>query len=78
MIVNAANAELTESKVVAEGGGQSFGVTSNGGAVVNLYNCSASGASFSLYIADGPSSTIIATNCQIDGPVSQGVQIINN
>jgi pectin methylesterase-like acyl-CoA thioesterase len=78
MIVNAANAELTESKVVAEGGVKSFGVTSNGGAAVDLYNCSAAGASFALYIADGPPSAIVATNCQIDGPVGQGVQIIDN
>ena len=33
MIVNAANAELTESKVTATGGAQSSGVLSNGGAV---------------------------------------------
>jgi pectin methylesterase-like acyl-CoA thioesterase len=77
MIVNGANAELTESKVVAEGGMQSYGVQSNGGAVVNLYNCSAAGATFALSIPDGQ-STLIATNCQIQGPVGQGVQIVNN
>jgi len=77
MIVNAANAELTESMVRAGGGGQSFGVQSNGGAVVNLYNCKAGGQTFALNIPDGV-STLIATNCQIDGPVGQGVQIINN
>jgi pectin methylesterase-like acyl-CoA thioesterase len=77
MIVNAATAELTESKVLAQGGGQSFGVQSNGGATVNLFNCAAAGATFALSIPDGQ-STLIATNCQIDGPVGQGVQIINN
>jgi hypothetical protein len=77
IIVNDATAELTESKVVAEGGGQSFGVQSNGGATVNLFNCAAAGATFALSIPDGQ-STLIATNCQIDGPVGQGVQIVNN
>jgi pectin methylesterase-like acyl-CoA thioesterase len=77
VIVNAAAAQLTESKVVAEGGGQSFGVQSNGGAVVNLDSCFAQGATFALNIPDGQ-STLIATNCQIDGPVGQGVQIIND
>jgi hypothetical protein len=77
MIVNAANAELTESKVFGEGGGQSFGAQSNGGAVVNLYNCTATGATFALSIPDG-SSTLIATNCQIDGPIGQGVQVVND
>ncbi|HEX6679947.1 MAG TPA: hypothetical protein VF063_04815 [Gaiellaceae bacterium] len=78
MIVNAANAQLTESKVTAKGvGGQSWGVQSNGGAVVNLYNCFAGGQTFALSIPDY-SSTLIATNCQVDGPVGQGVQIVNN
>lgn len=77
MIVNAANAELTESKVTASGGAQSDGVLSNGGAVVNLYNCAAGGQTWALSIPDYV-STLIATNCQIDGPVGQGVQIINN
>jgi hypothetical protein len=75
--VNDANAELTESKVVAEGGLQSNGVQSNGGATVNLYNCSVSGGTWALEIPDG-ASTLVATNCQIDGPIGQGVQIVNN
>jgi pectin methylesterase-like acyl-CoA thioesterase len=74
MLVNAANAQLTESKVVAQGGGQSFGVQSNGGAVVNLFNCFAQGATFALSIPDGQ-STLIATSCQIQGPVGQGVVV---
>ena len=77
MIVNAANAELTESTVRASGGSQSFGCQSNGGAVVNLYYCKAGGQTFALSIPDN-ASTLIATNCTIDGPVGQGVQIINN
>jgi pectin methylesterase-like acyl-CoA thioesterase len=74
MIVNDATAQLTESKVVAQGGGQSFGVQSNGGATVNLYNCFAQGATFALSIPDG-ASTLIATSCQIQGPVGQGVVV---
>jgi hypothetical protein len=77
MIVNAATAELTESKVSASGGNGSFGVQSNGGAVVNLYNCAAGGQTFALNIPDG-ASTLVATNCQISGPVGEGVQVINN
>jgi len=77
MIVNAANAELTESMVRAGGGSQSFGTQSNGGAVVNLYNCKAGGQTFALSIPDG-ASTLIATNCQIDGPIGQGVQVVND
>lgn len=77
MIVNAATAELTESKVSASGGDESFGVQSNGGAVVNLYNCAAGGQTFALNIPDG-ASTLIATNCQISGPVGQGVQVVDN
>jgi hypothetical protein len=77
MIVNAASAELTESKVSASGGDGSFGAQSNGGAVVNLYNCAVGGQTFALNIPDG-ASTLIATNSQISGPVGQGVQIVNN
>jgi hypothetical protein len=73
-----ANAELIETKVVAAPTGeQSFGVQSNGGAVVNLDNCYAEGGTFSLSIPDY-NSTLIATNCQTQGPVGQGVQIVNN
>ncbi|MDX6514000.1 MAG: Pectinesterase [Gaiellaceae bacterium] len=78
MIVNGpANAELIEVKVTATGGAQSFGVQSNGGAVVNLANCFVQGASFALTIPDD-ASTLIATNCQIDGPVGNGVQLVVN
>lgn len=66
-----------ESKLVATGGMQSFGVNSNGGATVTLDNCYAQGASFALNIPDY-TSTLIANNCTIDGPVQNGVQINNN
>jgi hypothetical protein len=72
-----ANVELIETKVVAQGGSQQFGVTSINAAVVNLRDCYAQGATWALYLPDGQ-STLIATDCQIQGPVSQGVQIINN
>jgi len=78
MIVNGqATAELTESKVMATGGLQSFGITTSQGAAVSLFNGAVQGASFALYMSDGTGS-IVATNCQIDGPVSPGVQIVNN
>ena len=32
---------------------------------------------FALSIPDG-ASTLIATNCQIDGPIGQGVQVVND
>lgn len=69
--------EVTDSKIVAAGGGQSFGVLSNGGASVNLFSSYISGGTFALDIPDY-NSTLIATNCQIEGPVSSGVQIIND
>jgi|SRR5438105_606741 len=77
IIVNGpANAELIETKIAATGGEQSFGVQSNGGAVVNLRDCSAQGSTFALEIPDG-ASTLIATDCQVGGPVGSGVQIVN-
>jgi hypothetical protein len=69
-----ANVELIETKVVAQGGSGSFGVTSINAAVVNLRDCYAQGANFALYLPDGQ-STLIATSCQIQGPVSPGVVV---
>ena len=78
MIVNGdATAELTESKVAATGGSQSFGITTSQGAAVSLFGSAVKGANFALYMSDGTGS-IVATNCQVDGPVSPGVQIVNN
>lgn len=77
IIVNGpANATLQECKVVGQGGMQSFGVQSNGGAVVTCDNCYAQGATMSLSIPDY-NSTLIANNCQTNGPVGSGVQINN-
>jgi hypothetical protein len=69
-----ANVELIETKAVAQGGNSSFGVTSINAAVVNLRDCYAQGANYALYLPDGQ-STLIATSCQIQGPVSPGVQV---
>jgi hypothetical protein len=69
--------EVTDSKLVAAGGGQSFGAISNGGASLNIFDSYISGITYALYIPDG-NSTIIATNCQIEGPVSPDVQIVND
>jgi pectin methylesterase-like acyl-CoA thioesterase len=78
LIVNGdATAELTESKVAATGSNQTFGITTSQGAGVTLYNSAVQGATWAIYMSDG-TGTVVATNCQIDGPVSPGVQIVNN
>ena len=78
IIVNGpANATLMECKVGAQGGSQSFGVQSNGGANVTCDNCYAQGATMALSIPDY-NSTLIANNCQINGPVGPGVQVNND
>ena len=71
-----AQVQCFESKLVATGGSQSFGVNSNGGASVTLDNCYVQGATFALNIPDYH-STLIANNCTIDGPVQNGVQVNN-
>jgi hypothetical protein len=69
-----ANVELIETKVVGQGGAQSFGVSSINQAVVNVNDCYVQGATFALRNADGH-STLIATGCQIQGPVGPGVTV---
>jgi hypothetical protein len=69
--------EVTDSKLIAQGGNSSFGAASNGGASLNIFDSYVQGSTFALDIPDY-SSTLIATNCQINGPVSNGVQIIND
>ena len=77
IIVNGpANATLLDCKVVAQGHSQSFGVQSNGGAIVTCDNCYAQGASMALSIPDYH-STLIANNCQTNGPVDPNVQVNN-
>jgi hypothetical protein len=70
------NVQGIETKFLANGGEQSFGVNSNGGSTVTLDDCVAQGATFALNIPDG-GSTLVANNCTIEGPVSNGVQINN-
>ncbi len=72
-----AQVQCMESKLVATGGSQSFGVNSNGGASVTLDDCYVQGATFALNIPDY-TSTLIANNCTVNGPVQNGVQINNN
>lgn len=72
-----ATVEAIESKIVAQSAGQSFGVTTAQGGNVTLDNCYAEGASFALYDSDG-TGPITANNCQLQGPVSNGVVINNN
>jgi hypothetical protein len=76
MVNGPADVQCIESKMIATGGGQSFGANSNGGATLTLDNCVAQGATFALNIPDYH-STLIANNCTIDGPVANGVQINN-
>lgn len=78
MVGNNGSVECVESKLVAQSGqGQSFGVTTAVGGNVTLDNCYAQGASFALYDSDG-TGPITANNCQINGPVSNGVVVNNN
>ncbi len=74
---NGAYVEVFESKIAATGGSQSFGGTSNGNANVNLFNCAVQGTTWALYIPDY-NSTLVATNCQLDGPVDSHVKIVND
>lgn len=76
MAYDSAYVEVTNSKLIAQGGGQSFGATVDGGASLNIFDSYAKGGTYALYIASV--GAITATNCQIDGPVSSGVQIIND
>jgi pectin methylesterase-like acyl-CoA thioesterase len=68
--------EVTDSKMVGAGGSQSFGGASDGGASLNIFDSYISGVTFALDIPGN--GTLIATNCQIEGPVSSGVQIVND
>ena len=69
--------QLIESKLAATGGRQPFGVITALGATVTLDDCYIEGAYFALYDSDG-GSLITANNCQINGPVSNGVIVNNN
>jgi hypothetical protein len=72
-----ATTQLIESKLVATGGRQPFGVLTAWGGIATLDDCYIEGAYFALYDSDGI-SPITANSCQINGPVSNGVTINNN
>lgn len=66
--------QVTESKLVAQGGMPGWGGASNGGSNLTLYNSFVKGAGFSLNIPDYH-STCVANQCQLDGPVQNGVVV---
>ncbi len=76
-IAATSTAELLDSKIVATGGTQSFGVITARSSSVTLDNCYIQGSSFALYDSDSL-SLITANNCQINGQVSNGVTVNNN
>ena len=75
-IAENSTAELLDSKIVATGGSQSFGVVTARSSSVTLDNCFIQGGNFALYDSDD-GSLITANNCQINGPVSNGVTVNN-
>lgn len=66
--------QVTESKLVAQGGSSGWGGASNGGSNLTLYNSFVQGAGFSLNIPDYH-STCVANQCQLVGPVQNGVVV---
>lgn len=68
---------ITDSKIIAKNAGVSWGAASNGGSTINLYACTVSGT-MSLELPDGAGSHITAKDCQLTGPYSPGVVIVNN
>jgi hypothetical protein len=68
--------EITDTKILSENAGTTWGAASNGNSTLNLYNCVVSGT-MSLVIPDYVSK-ITATDCTLDGPYSPGVVVINN
>lgn len=76
-IAQNSTAELLDTKIVATGGSQSFGVVTARGSSVTLDDCYIQGSSFALYDSDS-SSPITANNCQINGNISNGVTVNNN
>jgi hypothetical protein len=67
--------EITDTKIVAQNAGTTWGAASNGNSQLNLYNCLVSGT-MSLVIPDYVSK-ITATDCQLEGPYSPGVVVQN-
>jgi pectin methylesterase-like acyl-CoA thioesterase len=71
----ACNVECIESKFVATGGANPIGAYSNYNSNITFDNCYIEGAYFALDLSD---AAITANNCQINGPVQNGVVINNN
>jgi hypothetical protein len=75
-IAEQSTAEIFESKLVASGGRQPFGVITARNSSVNIDDSYVEGSYFALYDSDR-ASIITANKCQINGPVSDGV-VVNN
>ena len=75
-IAEQSTANIFESKLVATGGRQPFGVITGRSSQVNIDDSYIEGSYFALYDSDG-GSIITANQCQINGPVSNGV-VVNN
>lgn len=76
-IAENSTAELLDTKIVATGGSQSFGVITARSSSVTLDDCYIQGSSFALYDSDSI-SPITANNCQINGNISNSVTVNNN
>ncbi|HEX9985902.1 MAG TPA: pectinesterase family protein [Thermoanaerobaculia bacterium] len=68
--------DVTDTKIIAENAGTTWGAASNGGSFLTLYNCLVQGT-MSLAIPDY-NSKITARDCQLVGPYAPNVVIIND
>jgi hypothetical protein len=75
-IAEQSTADIFDSKLVATGGRQPFGVITARNSRVNIDDGYVEGSYFALYDSDR-GSIITANKCQINGPVSDGV-VVNN
>jgi hypothetical protein len=66
--------QVTEGKLIAQGGSPGWGGASNGGSNLTVDNSYVQGAGFSLNIPDY-NSTCVANQCQLVGPVQSGVVV---
>jgi hypothetical protein len=71
-----ASTQVIDSKLAATGGMQPFGVITARGGIVTLDSCYIEGSYFALYDSDSI-SPITANQCQIKGPISNGVTVNN-
>ncbi|HEY0406481.1 MAG TPA: hypothetical protein VGC89_12190 [Pyrinomonadaceae bacterium] len=73
-IAEHSTAQFFNSKLIATGGRQPFGVITARNSPVTLDNCYIEGSFYALYDSDR-SAIITANHCQIHGPVSEGVVV---